>query len=762
MGSSDSKIKVVQYFMSIWYGLGIGPVDRIERIRIDEKEVWKGTLGQSGVIKIDDNDLFGGITKEGGVFGSMTYLDGKSTQTIPQYLAEKLGFTEATCPAHRGLATLFLSGGVAPSTGGEYGNGKNFLIVREGDNPTGLNAAFADQTLSYEKGFYWRANQPNIPPLRVTARRAPKVLNPEHAMIGPDANVVHVIYEVMTNTDWGIGMPAAAINTAVWEAASEVVFNEGIGISLMWTEQQSAEDFIADLLGYIEGVIYTNPRTGLLDIKLIRADYNPAALFEITPDNAQLSGFQRKMWGETTNEIVVTWTNPDTEEEETITVQEPGNLAMQGYPVSDSKNYPGVRSSSLAMKLARRDLRVAASPLMSCRAVVNRSAWDIVPGSVVKLTWPEHGMSNVVMRVMDVDYGKTNDSAVKLALTEDIFGLDAGEYYTPPASMWQSGEADPTPMDHSLVTTLPYYLIEQMGLDVAALQEPQVYVAVLGADDQNDISQYRIVFQRNRPSGAVVWRGSEVRSLMSRSVLTDQLNFSETSNTAHISVPTSGFGVNDEQIALIGGADAEQELCVVLNVGQSTVTLKRGILDTTPKAWPAGTPIWFIPLDADIVDDVKRYAGQTLTYRLLSTTSKGTLRVSEAPNLIGTTTRRPWLPLRPARCRVNGTANGTVNAVGDANLSLTWANRNRLFEDSVLLGWDEGNVAPEEGQTTKITVLSADKTTVLHTVNDLTGTSYTLPTSTFGAASRGWVKFTAKNAAERESLQGHMIEVIVA
>lgn len=723
--SGSQKIDVVQYFMSLWYGFAIGPVDKILEIRMDDKVAWSGSESASTTINIDRQDLFGGIRKEGGVSGRAIYLDGRDTQVIPSDIAGKFGLTSADFPAHRGLASIFF---------------------------TGFGSA----------GFYFRANQPNVPPIEIKAQRKPVGLNDTYAMIGNDANVVHHIYEVMTNNLWSIGIPSTSINVPTFESAAQTVHGEGIGISLLWSEQQDAEGYIAELLEYIEAVIFVNPRNGLLEIKLIRGDYDPDDLFEVNPSNSKLSGYQRKALGDTINEIVVSWTNPENEEAETVSIQDLANIAMQGRIVSSKKELPGVRSADLAMQLAARDLRVASSPLATCRATVNRTAWSVVPGDVVKLSWPEHGIESMIMRITEVDYGKTSDSSIKLTLIEDVFGLDAGEFYTSPSTGWEDNSAEPAPIDFAQVFTLPYYLTIQLGADATALQDDDVYVAVLGADANPATSQYTIVYETATPTAQTVWSGTETRSLISRTTLGAALPFAVTSAAVSINALTKGYGVDVDFIAVIGTDDDEQELCIVSAVGTNTVSLIRGCLDTVPRDWPVDTPIWFVPLESDIVDDNIRVAGQSITYRLLTSTSLGTLSVDDAPDVEGVLTERPWLPNRPANCKVNGNITGPVSALGASTVALTWSNRNRTLEDSVVLQWTDGDVTPESGQTTTITVLTADGAAVLTTINGLIGTSYTLNTSTFGGYSSALVKFTSKNASGQESLQGHSILVNIA
>jgi hypothetical protein len=44
-----------------------------------------------------------------------------------------------------------------------------------------------------------------------------------------------------------------------------------------------------------------------------------------------------------------------------------------------------------------------------------------VPGDVVSLSWPEYGISGVVMRVANVSRGTLANGAIKLDLLQDFF-----------------------------------------------------------------------------------------------------------------------------------------------------------------------------------------------------------------------------------------------------------------------------------------------------------------------------------------------------
>ena len=69
--------------------------------------------------------------------------------------------------------------------------------------------------------------------------------------------------------------------------------------------------------------MYADPHTGLQVLKLIRDDYDVNTLDVIDNDNATLESFRRKSLGELVNQITVTYTDGDNEEEATVTLQDP-------------------------------------------------------------------------------------------------------------------------------------------------------------------------------------------------------------------------------------------------------------------------------------------------------------------------------------------------------------------------------------------------------------------------------------------------------
>jgi hypothetical protein len=724
-GKKGSKIEIVEYYMTIHYGIAAA-LDEIRAIIINEKEAWSGSVTDYTVIDINKPELFGGPKKEGGATGQAHYLPGNAAQVLPDFLAAKMGLTSDKCPAYRGISSLFFTG--------------------NGDSG----------------GFHWTSNTPYINGTWVVARRAPKVLDASNRMIdGNDANVVHVIYEAMTNPDWGIGASPSAFNVDTWLSAAQTIYDEKIGVSLLWTEQQAVEDFSSQMLSYIDGLIFVNPRNGLLEIKLIRNDYDPNTIPELDDSNCKVTNYQRKLWGETVNEVVVTWTNPESEEKETVSVQDLANIAMQGGVVSDSNNYEAVRKSDIAMKLATRDLRAASAPLMSCIVTADRKQYDITPGSVFKLTNRQHGMQEVIMRAGPVDYGKIGDSSITIQCMEDIFSLDSQDYITPPSTSWTDPTQLPAPLAYTLPFTLPYFVARNVADDalLASMQPGQVLVGLLGAQPGSDTHEFVLSSMGADPLGNPVIVYGTSLGITSRGTITTPLIFEVESTTTVIGL-TQGDTPEVGFLVVMGTTDENMEICVIRARAGSNLTLLRGALDTIPRAWPVGTPIWIVANDAVIDEETIYQAGQDVLWRPLTITSRGRLAYADAVGVGFETTNRPWLPNRPANFKIEGSALAEVNAVGQTSVTLTWANRNRVMEDAIVLDWDDATVDPEDGQTTTALIIDPATGNVVNRVEGLTGVTYELSTGDFAGLTRGIVRLVATRDG-LDSLQGHEISVLV-
>jgi hypothetical protein len=736
MGKSKKpKQPVADYYMSLHYGVSLGPVDAITGLYYGEKEMWAGEYTSAAEIAINKPDLFGGVKKEGGTRGTAHYLPGAAEQTLAGFLCAKFGpgRTPANTPGFRGLATIFFTGG---ASAGGFGN------------------SFA--------GFYWSSNQPYLKEIWARVRRIPRTLRPDLARIGEDANPACMIFECLVDQEWGMGAPTSIIDVPSFEAAAETLFDEAFGLSMIWAKSTTIENFVQEVLDHVQATVFVNPRTGLLTIKLIRDDFDRDTLPIYTPDNAKLMDFQRKSWGELSNEIVVTWTNPENEQEETVTLQDLAAISNQGAIISDARNYYGVRTVDLAMELCARDLRSAASPLAIVNMECNREAWATVPGDVIKVVWPEYGLDGVVMRVGQVDYGKPGEQRVRVSLTEDIFSLTTSSYTVPQGTKWVDPSLPPEPFERVQILSSPAFLLAQY-IDLPTAEYPDVMPLFLAEAPNEDTYSFEIDTQLTDPAGTQQWQNVGKLKPQARGSLQTPFAREAVSHALSFGQLTEGEGPTLGGFVVIGeGTDADVEIALL--TGYDAITgfvLRRGVLDTVPRAWPAGTPVWMISKQGAYIYQTGLPGGSSVDFKLRPQTTLGILPFDVAPITTAALIDRPFRPNRPANVTINGNPGWTRRVIPDATpVDMTWANRNRLMEDVTAPGWTDATMPPEVGQTTKIEIRD-NLGNVLTTHANLPGTSFSIPFASFGDVFGSVVIRVSAVRDGLESLQAFEIPVLI-
>lgn len=553
-----------------------------------------------------------------------------------------------------------------------------------------------------------------------------------------DMNPAHIIRECLTNTDWGMGLPSSQIDDAAFTEAADILFAEGFGMSLMWSGQSDIETFVNEVLNHIDATYGVDPATGKIFIKLIRGGYDLGDLELLNEDNCRITQFNRKALDETTNEVVVTWTNPDNEGEETVVVHDLANYAAQGVIVSSSRNYYGIRSSALAIRAALRELNKSAQPIAAFELEASRAAWKFKSGDVVKVSYAEYGLNELPCRITNINYGKPGEMAIKMTLVEDVFEMPDSSYVVTEGSYWEPVVSAPAAVDHVYGTTAPYFAVARaMGdANASALTSTQAYSFLL-ADSAGLVEVFR---PTTDAAGAVAYSAAGTVDPCGYGTLGGSL-IREVTSTVTLATNSNRVALASGVFMLIGG----QEICIVESV--SPLVVRRGMLDTIPKAWAAGTEVWIFSWDADLNDETENTVGSTITYRLAPDGTGGAGYLTSSV----TFSTRAVKPYRPANVKINTLL---WPSVVSGDITVTWAHRNRLMETSVPLKWDEASVTPEAGTTYLVNFY--DGTTLLKTETVASWPSY-LPDSVSLSDSPTCVLAMPMDDAGLSDVKGHTI-----
>jgi len=692
-GGGGDQVVGFRYYMGLHMAICYGPVDSINQVFISERPIDPDLntfpVTTTSTVTLDNTSLFGGDEKEGGIFGDCDFEFGGGAQVKNAYLISQLG---ANVPAFRGVTCAVFHSSAALNQG-----------VYESPTTGGYLTAITP----YPKP--WAFDVTDIPGGSFNV--------PAQNINGGSANGGHVIYDCIIDTDWGMGRPAGDIDAASFTAVTNALFAESFGLSLTYGTQSPVEEFIREILNHINAVLYTDRQTNQFVLKLIRDDFDPLTLPIFDETNiASLVSFERPSYAEMTNEVVLKYRVRGTLSDTAITVQDLASAEAQGGLVSQTISMTGIDNSDIAARVAQRELRQLSTPLARIRFIANREAWEVNPGDVIKLSWGAYGISEMILRVVQVDYGTLESGLVGIDAVEDIFGLPSASYFIPQGTGWVEPVQPPMPADSQIVVELPYFVARTQFSEIAITSE----TAVLQLCSENPVAPVANLRLNTRiaPADYVEVAAGDMTPTM---VITAGIDALVTTGVV-INTPKGAIGA----IVIGGYAYLNDEILRIdaVDIGAGTINIGRGYLDSVPLAHLAGSIIYFADRNSAI-DPTIYDSFDTVQARGLTETTLGVLPLLSAPELTLVMTDRMDRPYNAAQVRVAGSFNPPplVDAIV---VPITWTHQDRT-QQLALAGADWYNIAlgsPEAGVTYRIRIFNDDTSALLNTTSGINGTSF--------------------------------------
>jgi hypothetical protein len=372
------------YYVGIQFGICHGPAV-LKAIYVGDILVWSGTQATDGVINLN----------KGHLKGKFHFYTGSKTQAQNSYLATH----QSPCPAYRGLCHGVWEGGYV----GESTNIKPWSFVIE-RIPTGLGGG-------------------------------------DHAVNGnADCGLMHMAYDIFTDTSWGYGYPPTDIDVTGWQAAASTLKAEGNGISYMLAQQKNATDVIKDIERQGDLRFRLDAATGKWKVTLIRDGYSKIGLKELNTGNVkEIVEFTRGSWDGTLNTIRIKYKRRENDYADGYApAHDAANMKVQGRKVNGILEYVGVRDDALANKLAWREIRARSYPFAKARLKVDRTFWDVYVGEVLLLTWEFEDFScdKMPFRIIKIDWGNPDSPEIMLDIVQDVFSWRAASFADSDGTDW--------------------------------------------------------------------------------------------------------------------------------------------------------------------------------------------------------------------------------------------------------------------------------------------------------------------------------------
>jgi len=706
-----------RYFLTMDLALAMGPGIALREVYVDDKIAWTGNTGGGAATPVSGVGISFGGYKEGGAMNmSGVFYSGAFdlvNQPVDGIIQGLVG--AGNVPAYLGTSHISLDGEL-----GESAQLRKMAFVLECyTNSLGL---------------------------------------PNNGKIGDDINPAEALYQIMTDTWRGLGIAPSLIDVTTLINIGTVLFNEGNGCSVQVTAEASGKKVVEEILRQIDGVAYQDPATGRIVFKLIRDDYDTDLLTIYDEDDIlKIENFSRSGWDEVLAQVKISFPQRDSDSDAVAISQDMATAGMVGRLRSTTISMPFCYDKTLANKLASRERAQLSVPLFRMTIQMNRNANTLRPGDVFKVSWADYGISELVMRVQEFDFGSLLDGKLVVRCLQDNFALDTVVFLPPPDSGWVAPVVSPQQILVSEVLEMPRFFMNRLQFPI-----PDGNSGAFALPLKPSTASSNFDFLTGSVSGELDVREPQQAVYPPTGTLlaayskeagyeagVDSTGFTLINVTGDVFEPASSIDElrNGELGLLYANGEYMGFLNAVDNLdgSWSFTNVYRGLLGTSPKAHPINTRFYQIKTDVfgeGTLDDLLETG--TLYYKLLDRVGPSSIDEADVSEQSKVMQRLGRKPQRVRDIRIDGNRNSIAILTGAGTLPITWKRSNR----------EAGLIAIETDadQTPDISDAPAElydlqlvaNNVVVQTINGISGTSQNIDFDAFTITGPGEVRITSR------------------
>ena len=239
---------------------------------------------------------------------------------------------------------------------------------------------------------------------------------------GETMNPIHALRELLTNKDWGEGIPEDKIDETAFYNAAVVCHNEGLDYCNVLDQIGENDKMIKGITDYVDGVLYYNPALDLVTLKLIRDDYNIDHIPSFDESTlSEITAYKRQHSQDLINSVTVNFHDAAKGSNETFTIHDLVASDRVGKVVSAAISYDGCATARAAEVVAKRDLAALSQSVISFTAKINPPATPLGLGDPIVVSYKDLGIARVVMRISSISYGDGLMGGISVRLIQDVF-----------------------------------------------------------------------------------------------------------------------------------------------------------------------------------------------------------------------------------------------------------------------------------------------------------------------------------------------------
>lgn len=549
-----------------------------------------------------------------------------------------------------------------------------------------------------------------------------------------DINPIHKIREILTD-DSAMNISESEINDEIFMRAADKIFDEGLGISAVFTEK-NCKDALDEICSHIEAGVRVNRQTGKYEVILFRDNWQDSqSSLHFDKTNIKRGSFSVEVMNtdDAINVLNVNYYDRANIKNSSFNVYENGLIQTMGRENAETVDFPYFMNQRNAEVVANWKLKQLSTPAWKGSfATSARVARKLNRYDVVKITWPSKQIYDMSVRVMKINLGTATDTSVTIDFVEVVsYSNDLTSSIVVDTAV--SGILPPQPAN-PVAFEVPYYalvqLLGQREVDAQLEYNPELgYLGVAAEKPQNnslnallytdrgtgDYSQFQKVGVVDYSSG--IYLDQQI-SQMDTSFAVIDLDY----------VQNGAPKFSGVAVGTIGQLNSELISFVSYNAETKILTVKRGVLDTVPIKHISGNiHFWG---ESFAYDSTEYSMGETVGAQVLTTTPSGVDLLNPGGVKKVEMDARAIRPYPPANVKINGEY---WPKDIETDLILTWADRNRVQQTGgeIIGFYDEGTTL-ESGVNYQLVLTEFDENKIeLRTQNISLGAlnTYTMPTA---------------------------------
>lgn len=401
-----------RYFAGIHFVVS-HTVERLLAVFVDEDLLTLTDTDINATYNVDERDRFGGEEGSGGLEGDYDVMMGYPDQGANAYLQTQVNFV----PGYRGFLSVVLN---------RFYLGNNprfppwqFLCQRVNTNlrgepiwyPERAAIPSAEGTEELQRFIDGTDDEGNPNPTSVAA---PEVI---------DLNPAHIIYSVLTEL---MGIPAANIDDDLFRAAADTLFEEEFGLSYVWDDADSFEDFLRLVVDHIDATLHVDPISGLWGLYLIRTVTDEEVEIAFDESNCVLDEFNREGYGELYSEIDIKSVNRFTGKEIGIRETNQALARIQGGPNGTEQTFAMAFDLKVRRIIASRNRLFHGVP--KCHGTLETDHSKAYPrrvGEAILISSRKYGFQNLKARITQIDFRQFTDMRAQIEWIQDYREADS-------------------------------------------------------------------------------------------------------------------------------------------------------------------------------------------------------------------------------------------------------------------------------------------------------------------------------------------------